>query len=86
MVTFDRIMETVERERVAVCVRNCLPASLLEAAAAAEKHPKLVVEFFNDEKNGICISIKPKEFKSSGAQAVRLAGHKSVVAFFRKKK
>lgn len=61
MLTFEAIMQTVEREDLGVMVKNCAKTSVEEAQAAIKNHPKLMLAIEQTSDAGTCIIIKPKE-------------------------
>lgn len=88
MVTFDEIMSTVEREQMAVLIRNCLDTSVKEAKQAAKNHPAIKIQIFKTADSGTCIAIKPRRFTSTGdeMEAIYVKGHENVRRIFKKRK
>lgn len=83
MVTFEAIMETAEREKMGVIVRNCNPISVAEAKAAIKNHPELEMKITPTKDAGTCIAIAPRGFHAD--EAIRVAGHENVARIFKKK-
>lgn len=61
MLTFEAIMQTVEREDIEVVVKNCAKSSVEEAREAIKNHPKLMLAIEQTSDAGTCVIITPKE-------------------------
>lgn len=59
--TFEAIMDTVEKEQLGIMVRNCAPSSVEEAKVAKKNHPNVIMKIAETSDAGTCIGILPKD-------------------------
>ena len=75
MLTFESIMETIEKEDMGAIVKNCAKSSVEEAKAAIKNHPNLEMQITETKDAGTCIAICPRGFHPDKAtKAAGLAG------------
>lgn len=60
MLTFEDIMQAVERDDLGIMVKNCAESSVKEAQEAIKNHPKLKLAIEETCDAGTCVIIVPK--------------------------
>ena len=75
MLTFEAIMETIEKEDMGAIIKSCAKSSVEEAKAAIKNHPNLKMKITETKDAGTCIAICPRDYHPDEAvKAARIAG------------
>ena len=81
MLTFEAIMETIEKEDMGAIIKNCAKSSVEEAKAAIRTHPKQEMQITETKDARTCIAICPRDYHPD--EAVKAAG---IAGLFKRRK